>query len=73
MDKVFYDFKFNCVNHYVNVIVLYSETYGEHFEHVRESLERLRPAGLTVKPEKFIFATQEISSIVHLVSPRSAY
>jgi hypothetical protein len=32
-------------------------------------LDRLRIAGLTIKPEKVVFATQEISSLGHLVSP----
>ena len=32
-------------------------------------LERLRQAGLTVNPQKVVFATQEISFLGHLVSP----
>jgi hypothetical protein len=32
-------------------------------------LDRFRKAGLTVKPEKFVFATQDISFLGHLVSP----
>jgi hypothetical protein len=32
-------------------------------------LDRLRSAGLTVKPEKVVFATQEISFLGHVISP----
>jgi hypothetical protein len=49
-------------------LVIYSESYDQHLEHVRIVLERLRSAGLTVKPEKVTFATQEISFLGHVVS-----
>jgi transposase InsO family protein len=69
LDKVFGDLKFNYVYHYLDDLVIYSENYQEHLEHVREVLNRLRGAGLTVKPEKVTFATKEISFLGHLVSP----
>jgi hypothetical protein len=36
--------------------------------HLREVLDRLRRAGLTVRPDKVKLATQEISFLGHLVS-----
>jgi hypothetical protein len=69
LDKVFGDVKFQYVYHYLDDLLIYSENYDDHLVHVCEVLERLRAAGLTVKPEKVTFATQEISFLGHLVSP----
>jgi hypothetical protein len=48
---------------------VYSESFDEHLEHLRIVLDRLRSAGLTVKPEKVVFATQEVSFLGHVISP----
>jgi len=37
--------------------------------HIKTVLDRLRSAGLTVKPDKVVFATQEISLLGHVISP----
>jgi hypothetical protein len=68
LDKVFDELKFECVYHYLDDVVIYSKTFEEHLEHVKIVLERLRAAGLTVKPEKVMFATKEISFLGHIVS-----
>jgi len=49
-------------------VFIYSESFEEHLEHIRLKLDRLRQAGLTVKPQKLVFATQEISFLGNLVS-----
>ena len=69
LDQVFQDQKFDFVYHHLDDVVIYSESFGAHLEHVRLALDRLRMDGLTVKPEKVVFATQEISFLGHLVSP----
>ena len=69
LDRVFQDIKFEFVYHYLDDVVIYSESFDDHLEHIRLVLERLRQAGLTVKPQKVVFATQEISFLGHLVSP----
>ena len=68
LDRVFQDLKFEFVYHYLDDVVIYSETFEEHLVHVNTVLERLRSAGLTVKPEKVVFATQEISFLGHVIS-----
>jgi hypothetical protein len=50
-------------------VVVYSETFDQHIFHLREAFERLRRAGLTVRPDKIVFATQEIVFLGHKVSP----
>jgi hypothetical protein len=67
LDRVFQDLKFEFVYHYLDDVI-YSEDFDSHLDHIRQVLERLRQAGLTVKPEKVVFATQEISFLGHLVS-----
>ena len=48
---------------------MYSETFDQHISHLREVFERLRCAGLTVRPDKVVFATQEIAFVGHKGSP----
>ena len=67
--RVFQDLKFDFVYHYLDDVVIYSESFESHLEHIRLVLDRLRMAGLMVKPEKVVFATQEIFFLGHLVSP----
>ena len=69
LDRVFQDIKFEFVYHYLDDVVIYSESFEEYLEHIRLVLDRLRQAGLTVKPQKVDFAAQEISFLGHLVSP----
>ena len=69
LDHVFQEFKFDFVYHYLDDVVIYSKSFEAHLEHIRLVLDRLRPAGLTVKPEKVVFANQEIVFMGHLVSP----
>ena len=66
---VFQDNKFEYVCHYLDDVIIYSESFELHMEHLREVFDRLRRAGLTVKPEKVKFATQDISFLGHNVSP----
>jgi len=68
LDRVFGDVKFDFVYHYLDDLVVYSEDFDSHLKHLEIVLGRLRSAGLTVKPEKVVFATQEISFLGHLVS-----
>jgi hypothetical protein len=67
LERVFQEIKFDFVHQYLDDLVIYSESYERHLEHIRVFLDRLRAAGLTVKPE-VSFATQEISFLGHVVS-----
>jgi hypothetical protein len=70
LEQVFQDLKFTFVYHYLDDVVVYGEDFDSHMEHlrVRLVLERLRGAGLTVKPNKVVLVTQEISFLGHRVS-----
>ena len=45
---------------YLDDIIIYSDTYEEHQEHVRQALEKLKENGLHLKPEKCEFFRKEI-------------
>ena len=48
---MFQDIKFEFVYHYLDDVVIYSESFEEHLEHIRLVLDRFGQAGLTVKPQ----------------------
>jgi hypothetical protein len=69
LDQVFSDIKFKFVFHYLDDLVIYSDSFHEHLLHLREVFTRLRKAGLTVNPAKVKFATSQLSFLDHIVSP----
>jgi hypothetical protein len=50
-------------------MVIYRWTFEEHLGHITVVPDRLREAGLTMKPQNVVFATKEISFLGHLISP----
>ena len=48
-------------------IIVFSETWEQHLQHVREVLERLRKAGLTAKSSKCRFGMEEVEYLGHVV------
>jgi hypothetical protein len=68
LDRVFHDIRFEFVYHHLDDVVIYSDSFDQHLQHIREVSERLRSAGLTVNPKKVVFATHDISFLGHIVS-----
>ena len=52
---------------YLDDVVIHSTTWEEHLEHVRNILQKLREAGLTVKPTKCQFARSRCAYLGHIV------
>ena len=65
--RQFHDIKFKYVYHYLDDIVIYSESMELHLKHLREVLSRLLRAGLTVNPKKVNFAVSQFSFLGHIV------
>ena len=53
---------------YLDDILIYSEDYQTHVEHVRKVLEKLQGAGLYLKPEKCEFHTKSTTFLGFVVS-----
>ncbi|KAG1936368.1 gag-pol fusion protein [Pimephales promelas] len=46
---------------YLDDVVIFSETWEEHCQHLQQVLGRIKAAGLTINPKKCIMAKREIS------------
>jgi hypothetical protein len=68
IDGVFHDIKFEFVYHYLDEVVFFSRDFSEHLNHLWIVLQSLREEGLTLKQQKSVFATEEISFLGHLIS-----
>jgi hypothetical protein len=53
---------------YLDDILVYSKTYGEHVQHVRLILTALRDTNLRIKVEKTEFHKQEVKFLGYIVS-----
>ena len=52
---------------YLDDVVIFSASWSEHLKHLRAVLQRLREAGLTVKPRKCQFGMKQCSYLGHIV------
>ena len=52
---------------YMDDILIYAKTIGEHDRLVKEVLERLRKNGLAVSPEKCVWKTQEVEFLGYII------
>ena len=68
MDRVLQGLIGRCCYMYIDDIVIYSRNLGEHVQHLRLVLERLRHFGLKVKPSKCAFAKKEVQLLGYIVS-----
>jgi hypothetical protein len=52
---------------YLDDILVYSETLEEYVQHVKKVLDKLRTAGLLLKPEKCNFHKDEVTFLKYIV------
>lgn len=57
-----------CVVVFIDDILIYSKTWSEHLQHIREVLELLRHHQLKVKLSKCAFAQKQIQYLGHVIS-----
>ena len=53
---------------YLDDIIIFSKTFEQHMERLRLVLQRIRDAGLKIKPEKCQFLQPEVAFLGHVVS-----
>ncbi|KAG5276768.1 hypothetical protein AALO_G00109520 [Alosa alosa] len=52
---------------YLDDIVVYSATWGEHLQHLEEVLNKIKQAGLTIHPRKCAIAQEEVRYLGHVL------
>ena len=57
----------HCAAAYIDDIVIFSDTWSEHLEHLKAVLQRLRQEGLRAKAKKCHFAMAQCSYLGHVV------
>ena len=53
---------------YIDDVIIYSETFQDHLEHLNEVFGKLRDAGLKLKMSKCQFLMKQISYLGHVIS-----
>ena len=54
-------------NAYIDDIIIFSDSWEEHLEHIRLVVEKLRQAGLTAKPSKCCWGIASLTYLGHVV------
>ena len=67
----------NFTGAYLDDIIIFSDTWQEHLQHLKLVFDRIRHANLTLKKAKCVFASAEVEYLGHVVglsrvAPRSA-
>lgn len=52
---------------YFDDIIIFSDTWDEHLDHIKEVLDRMKAAGLTVRPSKCKLGSLEIVCLGHII------
>ena len=68
MSQIFRSINWRYVLCYIDDIVIFSETFELHLQHLAEVFQRLREAGLKLAPPKCYFAQKQIRYLGHTLS-----
>ena len=70
MDEVFRGLLWKFVMVYLDDVIIYSETFEQHLEHLQIVFNRLKKAGLKLNPDKCDFVKSELEFLGHVVSDK---
>lgn len=68
MDKIFHDVQWKSVCVYFDDIFIFSKSFDEHLEHLRDVFTRLRKHSLQAKLSKCHFVKKDIKFLGHIIS-----
>ncbi len=68
MQEVFRGLNWKFVLIYLDDIIVFSKSFQEHVEHLRQVFQRLRESNLKLKPKKCTFAREQVRYLGHIVS-----
>jgi O-acetyl-ADP-ribose deacetylase (regulator of RNase III) len=68
MNEVFKGLIDKCMSVYLDDILIYSENYEQHMEHLTEVFQRLRQNGFTANPTKSSIAVDSVVYVGHTIS-----
>lgn len=57
----------NDVDNFIDDIMVFTDTWEQHLDVLRELFARLRKAGLTVRPSKCFIAYPELDCLGHVI------
>jgi hypothetical protein len=69
MDKVLETVKSKFADVYMDDIIVYSQTFQEHLDHLQQVFNLLEKAGLMMGQEKCFFCRKEIEFLGHIITP----
>ena len=53
---------------YLDDVIMFSQTWGEHMFHLQRVLHLIKEAGLTINPVKCVLAQNQLEYLSHVVS-----
>jgi hypothetical protein len=68
MDCILGEIKWKFVMCYLDDLIIYSKTFEEHMDHIKQVLEKLELAGMFVKLSKCAFGMESIDFLGHIVT-----
>lgn len=69
MDRLLHGINHSFAMAFLDDVLVYSEDLESHVEHVREVLQRIGNAGLTINPDKMQVCRQSLKFLGHVISP----
>ena len=68
MDTVLCDLKWKCAIVYIDDIIIYSPSFLEHIQHLRQVFDRLRKANLSIKISKCSFCKDSLKFLGYVAT-----
>lgn len=68
MNKILHKLNWLCALTYIDDILVYSQNYTQHLQHLQLIFDRLREHNLTLKPSKCKFALKEVCFLGHVIT-----